>query len=58
MLTPSGSTFAEGGRVQNLSPDPLAPCVLFWPDNEPLPEPGQLRPHTVVGLAVRVPSSP
>ncbi|KAI0311046.1 hypothetical protein OF83DRAFT_794334 [Amylostereum chailletii] len=51
MLTPSGSTFAEGGRVQNLSPDPLAPCVLFWPDNEPLPEPGQLRPHTVVGLA-------
>ncbi|OBZ74991.1 hypothetical protein A0H81_05414 [Grifola frondosa] len=24
--------------------DPLAPCVMYWPDNEPLPEQGQIRP--------------
>ena len=43
LLTPSGRAFAVGGTVQNISSDPLAPCVMFWPDNEPLPEPGQIR---------------
>ncbi|KAL5525089.1 hypothetical protein ACEPAF_8958 [Sanghuangporus sanghuang] len=47
LLTPSGRAFAVGGEVQNISPDPLAPCVMFWPDNEPLPEPGQIRPASL-----------
>ncbi|KAI5116889.1 hypothetical protein M0805_004634 [Coniferiporia weirii] len=44
LLTPSGRALAVGGKVQNISADPLAPCIMFWPDNEPLPEPGQIRP--------------
>ncbi|KAH9922348.1 uncharacterized protein BXZ73DRAFT_79739 [Epithele typhae] len=43
-LTPSGRALSGGGRVQNVSRDPLAPCVMYWPDNEPLPEPCQIRP--------------
>jgi len=54
LLTPSGRAFAIGGRVQNLSNDPLAPCIMFWPDNEPLPEQGQIRPSSVVGTQVRL----
>ncbi|EJD43039.1 hypothetical protein AURDEDRAFT_185801 [Auricularia subglabra TFB-10046 SS5] len=44
LLTPSGRAFSVGGKVQNISTDPLAPCIIFWPDNEPLPEQGQIRP--------------
>ncbi|KAI0324897.1 hypothetical protein GY45DRAFT_318366 [Cubamyces sp. BRFM 1775] len=43
-LTPSGRSLAIGGRVRNISRDPLSPCVMYWPDNEPLPEPCQIRP--------------
>ena len=52
ILTPSGRAFSEGGRVQNVSSDPLCPLVIFWPDNEALPEPGQLRPSNVAGIVV------
>lgn len=52
ILTPSGRAFSEGGHVQNVSSDPLGPLVIFWPDNEPLPEPGQLRPTNVAGMVV------
>ncbi len=41
LLTPSGRAFAVGGRVQNVSRDPRAPCVMYWPDNEALPEQGR-----------------
>ncbi|PCH43070.1 hypothetical protein WOLCODRAFT_121468 [Wolfiporia cocos MD-104 SS10] len=44
LLTPSGRALSVGGRVQNISSDPLAPCIMYWPDNEPLPEQGQIRP--------------
>ncbi|KZT68109.1 hypothetical protein DAEQUDRAFT_728388 [Daedalea quercina L-15889] len=44
LLTPSGRAISVGGRVQNVSIDPLAPCIIYWPDNEPLPEQGQIRP--------------
>ncbi|TDL26813.1 hypothetical protein BD410DRAFT_470620 [Rickenella mellea] len=47
ILTPSGRAFAAGGKVQNVSSDPLSPCVMYWPDNEPFPEQGQIRPGTV-----------
>ncbi|KAJ7931903.1 hypothetical protein B0H13DRAFT_1593762 [Mycena leptocephala] len=49
LLTPSGRTFAAGGKVRNVSSDPLSPCIMFWPENEPLPEQGQIRPigHTL-----------
>ncbi|EJD04904.1 uncharacterized protein FOMMEDRAFT_166649 [Fomitiporia mediterranea MF3/22] len=47
LLTPSGRAFAVGGKVQNISPDPLAPCIMFWPDNEPFPDPGQIRPASL-----------
>ncbi|KZV63557.1 hypothetical protein PENSPDRAFT_757885 [Peniophora sp. CONT] len=50
ILTPSGRAFSEGGRVQNVSADPLCPLVIFWPDNEPLPELGQLRPSSSAGI--------
>ncbi|KAA1474059.1 hypothetical protein DENSPDRAFT_840591 [Dentipellis sp. KUC8613] len=50
LLTPSGRAISSGGRVQNISSDPLAPCVMYWPDNEPLPEQGQLRPSGLLGL--------
>ncbi|KAI0830201.1 hypothetical protein BC628DRAFT_1416512 [Trametes gibbosa] len=43
-LTPSGRALSVGGRVRNISRDALAPCVMYWPDNEPLPETCQLRP--------------
>ncbi|KAG7088941.1 hypothetical protein E1B28_012886 [Marasmius oreades] len=51
ILTPSGRAFAIGGRVQNISSDPLNPCIMYWPDNEPFPEQGQIRPSNVVGVA-------
>lgn len=44
VLTPSGKQLSIGGKVQNVSPDPLSPCFMFWSFNEPLPHPGQLRP--------------
>ncbi|KAH9837936.1 uncharacterized protein C8Q71DRAFT_569685 [Rhodofomes roseus] len=44
LLTPSGRAISVGGRVQNVSNDPLMPCIIYWPDNEPLPEQGQIRP--------------
>ncbi|KAI0790913.1 hypothetical protein C8Q75DRAFT_79525 [Abortiporus biennis] len=44
ILTPSGKALSAGGRVRNVSSDPLAPCIMYWPDNEPLPERGQVRP--------------
>ncbi|KAH9960269.1 hypothetical protein BC827DRAFT_1370586 [Russula dissimulans] len=50
VLTPSGRAFSVGGRVQNVSSDPLFSCFLFWPDNEPLPEQGQIRPGNIVGV--------
>lgn len=50
LLTPSGRAFAVGGKVQNVSNDPLAPSVLYWPDNEPFPEQGQIRPSHLTGL--------
>lgn len=52
LLTPSGRAFALGGKVQNISNDPLSPCVMYWPDNEPFPEQGQIRPSTLVGVPV------
>ena len=45
LLTPSGHTLSAGGRVRNISRDPLSPCIMYWPDNEPLPERGQIRPN-------------
>lgn len=50
LLTPSGRAFAIGGRVRNISNDPLSPCIMYWPDNEPLPEQGQIRPGNLAGL--------
>ncbi|KAF9480308.1 hypothetical protein BDN70DRAFT_877818 [Pholiota conissans] len=51
LLTPSGRAFAVGGKVQNISSDPLSPCIMYWPDNEPFPEQGQIRPSCVAGIA-------
>jgi hypothetical protein len=53
LLTPSGRAFAVGGKVQNISTDPLSPCVMYWPDNEPFPEQGQIRPSSIMGVPVR-----
>ncbi|KAF8731220.1 hypothetical protein AX14_005034 [Amanita brunnescens Koide BX004] len=50
LLTPSGRAFAIGGRVRNISNDPLSPCIMYWPDNEALPEQGQIRPGGLTGL--------
>jgi len=50
ILTPSGRAFSVGGRVQDVSTDPLSPCVIFWPDNEPFPEQSQIRPSNLVGM--------
>ncbi|CAK5271778.1 unnamed protein product [Mycena citricolor] len=50
LLTPSGRAFAVGGKVQNVSTDPLSPCIMYWPDNEPLPEQGQIRPGSLTGI--------
>lgn len=44
LLTPSGHALSAGGRVRNISSDPMAPCIMYWPDNEPLPDRGQVRP--------------
>jgi hypothetical protein len=52
ILTPSGRAFSQGGRVQNISSGTLPPCIMFWPDNEPLPELGQVRPSA--GFSVTV----
>lgn len=49
ILTPSGRAFSIGGRVQDVSSDPLYSCFMFWPDNEPLPEQGQIRPSDLFG---------
>ncbi|CAE6465438.1 unnamed protein product [Rhizoctonia solani] len=49
ILTPSGRAFARGGRIQNVSPIPSAPLVMFWPDNEPLPQASQIRPPFAPG---------
>uniref|UniRef100_A0A0W0FYU5 RanBP2-type domain-containing protein n=1 Tax=Moniliophthora roreri TaxID=221103 RepID=A0A0W0FYU5_MONRR len=57
LLTPSGRAFAIGGRVQNISSDPLSPCIMYWPDNEPFPEQGQIRPGNLVGIAA-TPTNP
>jgi hypothetical protein len=54
ILTPSGRAFSFGGRVQDVSLDPLSPCIIFWPDNEPFPEQSQIRPSDLVGVPVRV----
>lgn len=54
LLTPSGRAFAVGGKVQNISSDPLNPCIMFWPDNEPFPDQGQIRPSGLVGISVSV----
>ncbi|KAJ7058116.1 hypothetical protein C8F01DRAFT_307703 [Mycena amicta] len=51
LLTPSGRSFAVGGKVQNVSSDPLTPCIMYWPDNEPFPEQGQIRPGNLVNVA-------
>jgi len=52
LLTPSGRAFAVGGKVQNVSNDPLNPCIMYWPDNESFPDQGQIRPSHVVGVVV------
>lgn len=49
ILTPSGRALAQGGRIQNVSPLPAVPLVMFWPDNEPLPLPSQIRPPFAPG---------
>ncbi|KAJ7936374.1 hypothetical protein B0H13DRAFT_1548474, partial [Mycena leptocephala] len=54
LLTPSGRAFASCGKVQNISSDPFSPCIMPWPDNEPFPEPGQIRSSGLMG----VPASP
>lgn len=54
LLTPSGRAFAVGGKVQNVSSDPLSPCIMYWPDNEPFPEQGQIRPSGLVGVPVSI----
>ncbi|KAJ7353544.1 hypothetical protein DFH08DRAFT_988022 [Mycena albidolilacea] len=50
LLTPSGRAFAVGGKVQNISSDPLSPCIMYWPDNEPFPEQGQIRPGGLMSV--------
>lgn len=52
LLTPSGRAFSVGGKVQNISTDPLSPCVMYWPANEDFPEQGQIRPSVVMGVPV------
>lgn len=51
LLTPSGRALSVGGRVRNISEDPMFPCIMYWPDNEPFPEHGQIRP---IGSTVSV----
>lgn len=52
LLTPSGRSFSVGGKVQNISSDPCTPCIMYWPDNEPFPEQGQIRPNALAGIPV------
>lgn len=54
LLTPSGKALSAGGRVRNISTDPLAPCIMYWPDNEPLPDKGQIRPLGSSVMQVRM----
>jgi len=54
LLTPSGRSFAVGGKVQNVSSDPLSPCVMYWPDNESFPEQGQIRPSSLMVVPVSI----
>jgi hypothetical protein len=49
-LTASGTQICMGGKVQNISNNPLSPCYMFWSFNEPLPELGQIRPALSVAL--------
>ncbi|CAE6440210.1 unnamed protein product [Rhizoctonia solani] len=49
ILTPSGRAFSRGGRMQNISPLAVAPLIMFWPDNEPLPLASQIRPPFAPG---------
>ena len=44
ILTPSGHALSIGGRVRNISSSLVSPCLIFWSDNEPLPEECQVRP--------------
>ena len=44
LLTPSGRQIAQGGTVRNVTGDDTNAIYMFWPDNEPLPDPGQCRP--------------
>lgn len=37
-----------------MSSDPLYSCFMFWPDNEPLPEQGQIRPSDLFSTPVRI----
>ncbi|GLB44115.1 putative zinc finger domain containing protein [Lyophyllum shimeji] len=55
LLTPSGRAFAVGGKVQNISSDPLSPCIMYWPDNEPFPEQGQIRPGNLIWYSQQPP---
>jgi hypothetical protein len=52
ILTPSGRALAVGGKVQSITNDPMNPIFMFWPDNEPLPEPGQIRPAYLANIHV------
>ncbi|KAJ7873575.1 hypothetical protein B0H13DRAFT_1633397, partial [Mycena leptocephala] len=44
LLTPSGRALATNWQIRNVG-STLAPCVIPWPDNEPIPERGQIKPH-------------
>ncbi len=52
ILKPSGCA----KRVQDVSSNPLYSCFMFWPDNEPLPEQGQICPSNLFGTQVRIAS--
>jgi hypothetical protein len=30
----------------------MSPCIMYWPDNEPFPEQGQIRPSNLAGMPV------
>ena len=51
LLTPSGRTFALGGRVRNIA-DEANPILMFWPDNEALPLACQIRPPAAIMMAL------
>ncbi|KAJ7170420.1 hypothetical protein C8R43DRAFT_944935 [Mycena crocata] len=52
ILTPSGRALGRGGKVQNISSDLLSPCIMYWPENEPFPEQGQIRPSNIMHVPV------